>query len=261
VQRGTSSARGCFLDDQRLPGLSAPRVDGDGVNDLGERAPALGTSYSVPLEDALAMLPQLLPHESALVELLDVLRKPRTSLQTFDVVIKWLEEHLNKCTFKDTKNLPRQKTLMKRVSETYKVPKHSLYSVPLETGTANGCSDEYVHNRYVHVPVWHFPDVLRQYLLEPALFGDVDNLVNKDDPFGKFVVDNPKDFKEYLSSRNYSESYDKLIMDPSEQLLVPTEFYVDKTGRTAGPTSSSGEPFIFATTLLTLSARERPSAW
>jgi len=116
----------------------APRVNGDGDDQGGNGPPSLGTSYSIPLEIALSMLPQLLPHESALVELLDVLRKPRNSLQTFNIVVKWLEEHLSKSSFKDTKKLPRQRTLMKKVSSAYKVPKHSLHSVPLETGTAAG---------------------------------------------------------------------------------------------------------------------------
>jgi hypothetical protein len=207
------------------------------------------------------MLPKLLPHESALVELLEVLCKPRNSLQTFDVVVKWLEEHLSKSTFKDTKKLPRQRTLMKRVSSTYKVPKHSLHTVPLETGTANGHPDEYVRGKYVKVPIWDFVDVLKHYLLEPTIFGHVDNLVNKPNCFGKCVVDNPKDTKEYLASRHYSESYDKLISNPLFQFLLPLEFYVDKTGKTSGPTSSCGEPFIFTTALLTQAARELPSAW
>jgi hypothetical protein len=109
----------------------APCADGDGDNNGSSGPLALGTCYCVPLEAALLMLPKLLPHESALVELLEVLHKPRNSLQTFDVVVQWLEEHLSKSTFKDTKKLPRQRTLMKRVSSTYKVPKHSLHTVPL----------------------------------------------------------------------------------------------------------------------------------
>ena len=239
----------------------APCADGDGDNNGSSGPPALGTCYCVPLEAALLMLPKLLPHESALVELLEVLRKPRNSLQTFDVVVKWLEEHLSKSTFKDTKKLPRQRTLMKRVSSTYKVPKHSLHTVPLETGTANGRPDEYVQGKYVKVPIWDFVDVLKHYLLEPTIFGHVDNLVNKPNPFGKCVVDNLKDTKEYLASRHYSESYDKLISNPLLQFLLPLEFYVDKTGKTSGPTSSCGEPFIFMTALLTQAARELPSAW
>jgi len=113
----------------------------------------------------------------------------------------------------------------------------------------------------VQVPIWDFVEVLWHYLLEPTLFGDVDNLVNKTDLFGKFVVKNPKDFKEYLASRHYSETYDKLITNPYLQFLIPLEFYINKTGKTAGPTTSSGEPFSFSTALLTLAARELPSAW
>jgi hypothetical protein len=113
----------------------------------------------------------------------------------------------------------------------------------------------------VKVPIWDFVDVLKHYLLEPMIFGHVDNLVNKTNPFGKCVVDNLKDTKEYLASRHYSKSYNKLISNPLLQFLLPLEFYVDKTGKTSGPTSSCGEPFIFTTALLTQAARELPSAW
>jgi hypothetical protein len=54
----------------------APCADGDGDNNGSSGPPALGTCYCVPLEAALLMLPKLLPHESALVELLEVLCKP-----------------------------------------------------------------------------------------------------------------------------------------------------------------------------------------
>jgi len=86
----------------------APHINGDGDNQGSDGVPPLGTRYSTPLETALSMLPMLLPHESALVELLVVLCKPQNSLQMSDMVVKWLEEHLSKSTFKDTKKLPRQ---------------------------------------------------------------------------------------------------------------------------------------------------------
>jgi len=81
---------------------------------------------------------------------------------------------------------------MKKVSNTYKVPKHSLQSIALETGTEAGRPDEYVRDKHVKVPVWDFVEVLRHWFLEPTLFGNVDNLINKTNPFGKYVVHNPK---------------------------------------------------------------------
>jgi hypothetical protein len=58
----------------------------------------------------------------------------------------------------------------------------------------------------------------------------------------------------------YSESYDMKINDPTEFLLV-MDIYLDKTGKSAGITSSCGEPVIWTTPLLTSEVREHPYAW
>jgi hypothetical protein len=70
----------------------------------------------------------------------------------------------------------------------------------LETGTKNvEHPDDYVHGKAIKVPIWDIQDILTHYLLDPTLFHNKDNLINPNDPFSKFVIDNPKEFKEYLA--------------------------------------------------------------
>ena len=225
--------------------------------------PDLGTVAYDPLAAALERLPSLLDYESALLELDSILRKPRTRT-TFDSVVSWLEIALRDNTFKDLSKLPRRKSLMKRLEAKFHVPPHELVSVALETGTEEGGIDDFQRGKAVKVPVWDFEAVLRSYLLDPIIFGNRDNLVNSNAPFEKFIIDNPTESKEYLASRHYSESYDLCVDDasgPPRQLFLPIDVYLDKSGKTAGITSSCGEPVLMTTSLLKSSVREDPSSW
>jgi hypothetical protein len=66
---------------------------------------------------------------------------------------------------------------------------------------------------------------------------------------------------ELLSGRFYSESYDMKINDPTKEFLFVMDIYLDKTGKSAGITSSCGEPVIWTTPLLTSEVREHRYAW
>jgi hypothetical protein len=66
---------------------------------------------------------------------------------------------------------------------------------------------------------------------------------------------------ELLSGWFYSESYDMKINDPTKEFLLAMDIYLDKTGKSAGITSSCGELVIWTTTLLTSEVQEHPYAW
>jgi hypothetical protein len=227
--------------------------------------PPLGTIVEDPLEDALSRLPSLLQYESTLLKLDQILSGPRTRT-TYDDVVSWLELALHDNTFKDKPKLPRRKALMKCLAEKFKMPPHELVPVTLESGTENGGVDEFHPGKTVNVPRWDFQKVVISYLLDPILFGNRDNLVSTDNPWEKFEIANPKESKEYLASNHYSQSFDESMDDVDdgcvqEQFFFPIEIYVDKSGKTAGQTSSCGEPVLMSTPLLTRSKHEEPSSW
>jgi hypothetical protein len=103
--------------------------------------------------------------------------------------------------------------------------------------------------------------MMQDHLLYPFLFGNKDNLVNSDNPWGKYVSSNPNNDKEVLTSYWYSKTYDEYITDPNTQFLLCLEAYVDKTAKNAGLTSYAGEPFLLSLLHLKKSLREHSSAW
>jgi hypothetical protein len=103
--------------------------------------------------------------------------------------------------------------------------------------------------------------MMQDHLLDPFLFGNKDNLVNGDNPWGKYVSSNPNNDKEVLSSYWYSKTYNEYIMDPDTQFLLCLEAYVDKTAKNAGLTSYAGEPFLLSAPHLKKSLRDHLSAW
>jgi hypothetical protein len=132
----------------------------------------------------------------------------------------------------------------------------------LKTGTENiEHPNEYERGNVVKVPVWDFLEILMHYLLDHVLFGNKDHLVNSDNPFSKYVPEDPKGIKEYLTSHHYSKTYDMAVKNPDTDFLLPIKIYIDKTGKTAQITSTCGEPILVLMPLLKKWVREQPSAW
>jgi hypothetical protein len=103
--------------------------------------------------------------------------------------------------------------------------------------------------------------MMQDYLLDPFLFDNKYNLVNGDNPLGKYVSSNPTNDKEVLASYWYSKTYDKYKTDPDTQFLLCLEAYVDKTAKSSGLTSYAGEPFLLSALHLKKSLREHSNAW
>jgi hypothetical protein len=103
--------------------------------------------------------------------------------------------------------------------------------------------------------------MMQDYLLDPFLFGNKYNLVNGDNPWGKYLSSDQTNDKEVLASYWYSKTYDEYITDPDTQFLLCLEAYVDKTAKNAGLTSYAGEPFLVSALHLKKPLREHSSAW
>jgi hypothetical protein len=147
------------------------------------------------------------------------------------------------------------------MQQKHNIPAPVPIPVVLENGTEG--RPEYCrrHEESVTVQAWPFEQMMQDHLLDPFLFGNKDNLVNGDNPCGKYVSSDPNNDKEVLASYWYSKTYDKYITDPDTQFLLCLEAYVDKTAKNTGLTSYAGEPFLLSALHLKKSVREHSSAW
>jgi hypothetical protein len=144
--------------------------------------------------------------------------------------------------------------------------KHNVPApVPIPVVHENGMegTPEYRRQRKesLTVQAWPFEQMMQDHLRDPFLFGIKDNLVNSDNPWGKYVFSNPNHDKELLASYWYSKTYDEYITHHDTQFLLCLEAYVDKTAKNAGLTSYAGEPFLLSALHLKKSLREHSSAW
>jgi hypothetical protein len=147
------------------------------------------------------------------------------------------------------------------MQQKHNVPAPVPIPVVLENGTE--VRPEYYRPRKesVTVQAWPFEQMMQDHLLDPFLFGNKDNLVNGDNPWGKYVSSDPNNDKEVLASYCYSKTYDEYITDPDTQFLLCLEVNMDKTAKNAGLTSYAGEPFLLSALHLKKSLREHSSAW
>jgi hypothetical protein len=102
------------------------------------------------------------------------------------------------------------------MKQKHEIPPPVPIPVVLENGTKGGMP-EYCHQQKdsVTVQAWPFEQMMQDYLLDPFLFGNKDNLVNTDNPWGKYTSSDSDNDKEVLASYWYSKTYDEYIMDPN----------------------------------------------
>jgi hypothetical protein len=103
--------------------------------------------------------------------------------------------------------------------------------------------------------------MMQDHLLDPFLFGNKDNLVTGDNPWGKYVSSDPNNTQEVLVSYWNSKNYDAYITDPNTQFFLCLEVYMDKTAKNAALTNYAGELFLLSALHRKKSLREHLSAW
>jgi hypothetical protein len=183
-----------------------------------------------------------LAKDVALADLMKMLNDAGCPCYLFDKIVKFMERHSG-MTFPAGNKIDKRETLMKHLAVRFPVPEPTPVQVVLEYGLDKDGDYNRRPGDSISVQTWDIEKMCQSYLLNPFLFGDPNNLVNSQNPFGKYIPVGPSD-KEVLASYWYSKTYDKYITNPETQFLLPLEMYLDKMGKTAGMTSYCGEPHL-----------------
>jgi hypothetical protein len=171
--------------------------------------PSLGTCFTYPVEEAIARLPKILAKDVALVDLMKMLNDAGCSCYLFDKIVKFMECHSG-TTFPARKKVDKRETLMNCLVARFPVPEPTPVQVVLEHGSNEKGEYSRRSGDSVSVKTWDFEKMCQSYLLDPFLFGDRNNLVNSQNPFGKYLPVGPSD-KEVLASYWYSKTYEEYI--------------------------------------------------
>ena len=190
------------------------------------------------------------------------LTRAELSLKMFDIVVAFIEKH-NGRTFPQNQILKCRDALLEDLRKLFPTPEAEAIPVAMETGNEDLAPEGYqrIPRHTVMVQRWPIAKLLQDYLLDLQLFGNKLNLVNVQDPFGKYVPQNPDTDRELLAGQWYSRTWDAKIADPAKEFLLVLELYLDKTGRTASLKSYCGEPVIMSTPLLNQACRQNARAW
>jgi hypothetical protein len=196
------------------------------------------------------------------VELYDLLDKSGAPLKMFDIVVAFIKKH-NGHTFPQNGILKHQDALLNDLRKPFPTPEAEAIPVAMETGNEELAPEGYqrIPRHTVMVQRWPIAKLLQDYLLDLQLFGNKHNLVNVQNPFGKYVPPNPDTDRELLTGQWYSRTWDAKIADPAREFLLMLELYLNKTGRTASLKSYCGKPVIMSTPLLNQACHQEASAW
>jgi len=247
-----------FDNGSLLPGTGAENFRPPD-QDLGS-PPPLGSKFSMPAQECIENLPHLSSSDAALIKLWSLLKKAGSPLYLFDEVVSFIETHSGS-TFTSGIKIDRRDALFRRLSKRFPVPKPEPVVVPLEHDGEEGDEHRRRPGDTVSAQRWDFQSVVQDLLLDPFIFGDTNNLVNKANPYDKYPPPDDGKDKELLASYWYSKTHDEKISDPKTEILLPLVIYLNKTGKSAGITSYTGEPVIFSTPLLTNESRQNANAW
>ena len=159
-------------------------------------------------------------HEITAIKLMDILRKKRATLDTYDAVMEWhfrqsgvLSDHES---LADTRRYLSRKVMMKRLAHRYNMAnKFARTKEVILTSSKAKVAVE-----------WHDARDCVVSLLTDPRFTDDDFVFFNNDPLAP-----PPDDLDYISDVNtgsaYIETYKKLITKPGKQMLVPILLYID----------------------------------
>ena len=225
----------------------------------------VGEVIESPAKEALGILPKLSTQSTSLLELQSILSHAGCPRTTFDKVVKVIEEGVIKGAFKKDKRIPRLQSFLNEIRETYPCPDPEEVCVHLETGPQDKDSNHVRAGQFdkAYLIRWEAKQLIKDMLESVLLMGDLDNLVyNPEDPFGKYnpQTDPHANHGEVMSSQWYRDTYDKIITDPSTQILIPIIIYLDKTG-TDLKQKYGVEPVAFTIGILRQKIRHLIEAW
>ena len=160
------------------------------------------------------------PDQVTAIRLVDTLHRKKATLDTYDAVMDWhfrangtIESHESVA---DAPGYISRKNLMEKLAERYNMDgKFCQMKRVLLTGSTTRVDVFWRHAR----------DCVQSLLTDPR-FKDEDYLFFDNNPLAP-----PPDELDYISDINtslaYTETYKKLITDPTRQMLVPVQMYID----------------------------------
>jgi hypothetical protein len=109
--------------------------------------------------------------------------------------------------------------LLKELSKLFSTPEAEAILVAMETGNEDLAPEGYQSIPRHTIMVQRLPiaKILQDYLLDLQLFDKKLNLVNAQDPFRKYVPQNPDIDQELLTSQWYSRTWDTKITNPAKE--------------------------------------------
>jgi hypothetical protein len=145
--------------------------------------PPLGSHFTYPVNEAIASLPTVLAKDAALVDLMKMLNDAGCPCYLFDEIVKFMERHSG-TTFPAGNKIDKRETLMNHLAVRFPVPEPTPVQVVLEHGSDKDGDYNRRPGNSVLVQTWDFEKMCQSYLLDPFLFGNPNNLVNSQNPFG-----------------------------------------------------------------------------
>jgi hypothetical protein len=192
--------------------------------------------------------------ERVLIDLLHTLKKLRTPLKAYSEILKWAVRSTSSgYSFREGPQTSRKFILSKMQSRMYQdkfTPhEHALY-LPYSQA-------------HVNVVYFDAKEVLHSLLTCPMLNKD-DNYMFHDtrhpDTCNPFAKPDGRILSDINTGRSYLKTYDKLIKDPSKDMLLPCILAIDKTHCDSGGSRLQMEPLTISHGLLRHNIRKDPAA-
>lgn len=202
----------------------------------------LGSTICLTVEHQLRFLPHISLQQALLLDLENLLRDSGCPLSTLDGIVDIINKGVYSGAFNKNTIVPKRDAFLGELSKKFQCPKAEEVIVQLEGGRIKkknrkkkGNDHSPLPSQYdtVYLHRFDFQETISQLLMDVEIMGDLSNLlINPENKYGMYdpTKDPDPDTGEVLSSKWYQETYKKLIVEPTSQILIPIIMYMDKTG-------------------------------
>lgn len=164
-------------------------------------------------------MPDLTKSQKRAIKLLHVLKSKKSPLDTFDMLMEWhfqekgdIQEHQG---VGDLRNYISRNVIMDTIKERCNMASKFPINVDLKLPVSNARVKITKHSAW---------DCIESLLTDPRVEDDDYNFVDED-PFAPPRQGGP--IGDFHTARAHKEAYDKYITDPTKQILMPFQMYID----------------------------------
>lgn len=155
----------------------------------------------------------------------------------------------------------KRRSILKSISNAFPIANTECIKVELESPIPKKGEKEPGEPQFAHVYRFDIKHQIKDLLADDLFYDHKNLVVNYNKPFSRYHPDDGM-LDEIHSADWYNRTYEQIVDDPSQTIILPLKIYCDKTGLDPMMQRHALEPVMFSLTILSRDAQQNcEQAW